>query len=82
MPTITALIGFVVVFGSMIAVLTGFVKVLADLASRHSQSMRIDLDARRLRIRVSVTPIQSRSVPRLPASDEESHFSRPSEKTS
>jgi hypothetical protein len=82
MPTITTLIGVMVVFGLMIAVLIGLVTVLANLASRHDQSMRIDLDARRLRLRVSITPIQSRSVLRLPTPDEESHFSRPSEKTS
>jgi hypothetical protein len=55
MPTISTLWWVVMVLGSMIATLV-FVVVLAVLASRFSQNLRIDLDARLFRIRVSASP--------------------------
>jgi hypothetical protein len=82
MPTIWTLIGVLVVFGLMIAAVSFLVKVLADTASRHDQSLRIDLDARRLRFKISVKPGQSRSVARLPTPDDDSPSSRASEKAS
>jgi hypothetical protein len=56
MPTISTLWWVVMVLGSMIATLV-FVVVLAVLASRFSQSLRIDLDARLFRIKVSANPL-------------------------
>lgn len=82
MPTITTLIGVMVVWGLVIAGLIVLVKVLANTASRNDQTLRINLDLRRLRIKLSITPTQSRSVPRLPTPDDGSHSSRTSEKTS
>lgn len=82
MPTIWTLVGVLVVFGLMIAAVSFLVKVLADTASRHDQSLRIDLDARRLRLKISIKPRQSRSGARLPTPDAEPRSSKASEKTS
>jgi flagellar biogenesis protein FliO len=81
MPTISTLDWVVVVLGSMIAALA-FVTVLAFMASRLRQSVRIDLDARLFRISIAVHNDQSRSEPRLPAPDEEPISTQASEKTS
>jgi hypothetical protein len=56
MPTISTLGGVVVVLGLMIATLV-FVAVLAYLASRFGQNLRIDLDARLFRLKVSANPL-------------------------
>jgi flagellar biogenesis protein FliO len=71
----------VVVLGSMIATLA-FVAVLAYLASRLRQSVRIDLDARLFRITVDVSNDQSRSEARLPTPGEKPSSTPASEKTS
>jgi hypothetical protein len=56
MPTISTLGWVVMVLGLMIATLV-FVTVLAYLASRFSQNLRIDLDARLFRLKVSANPL-------------------------
>jgi hypothetical protein len=81
MPTISTLGWVVVVLGSMIATL-GFVAVLAYLARRFSQSLRIDLDARLFRLTVAVNNDQGRSEARLPAPGELPSSTPASEKTS
>ena len=81
MPTISTLGGVVMVLGLMIAALV-FVAVLAYLARRFGQSLRIDLDARLFRINVSVSNDQSRSEARLPAPGDEPSSTPVSEKAS
>jgi flagellar biogenesis protein FliO len=81
MPTISTLSWVVVVLGLMIATL-GFVVVLAYMASRLRQSVRINLDARLFRIIVDVRNDQSRSEARLPTPDEEPSSTQAGEKTS
>lgn len=61
MPTITTLAGAVVVLGSVLGLVVVYVQVLARLATRHNQALRVDLDARRLRLNVQVDPKQERS---------------------
>ena len=82
MPTITTLIGVMVVIGLALAGLLLFVKVLANLASRNEQNLRVDLDARRLRLKVLIEPTRSRSIEPSKAPDEIQSTSRSSEKAS
>lgn len=65
MPTISTLDGVAVVLGLMIAVLV-FVTVLAHVASRFNQSLRIDLDVWLLRLKVSVNPLPKQEQESLP----------------
>jgi flagellar biogenesis protein FliO len=65
MPTISTQSGVVMVLGLMIAVLV-FVVVLAYLASRYRQNLRIDLDARLFRLKVSVNPLPKQEQESLP----------------
>ncbi len=81
MPTISTLLGVVMVCGLMIATLI-FALVLAFTAARLRQSLRIDLNARLFRITVSINNDQSRSETRLPAPGEEPGSTLAGEKTS
>lgn len=82
MPTITTLVGVVVVIGFVLAGVLVVVSVLARLASRHEQSLTVDLDARRPRLQVSITPTRSRSADRPQVPDELSHSPGTDEKSS
>jgi hypothetical protein len=62
MQTTTALYGVLVVYGCVLAGLLLFVTVLAFVASRSGHSVRVDLDLRRLRLKVELTPTRSRNV--------------------
>jgi hypothetical protein len=80
MPTISTL-WVVMVLGSVIAPLV-FVMVLAFMASRLNQSLRIDLHARLFRIKVAIHNEQSRSETRPTAPNDDPGSSRTGEKTS
>ena len=80
MPTI-ATVAVVVVYGFVFAGLL-FVVVLARLASRYEQTMQVDLDARRLRLKVLITPTRCRNVGGPSAPDENNVPLRSSEKSS
>jgi hypothetical protein len=62
MQTTTALTGVLVVWGCVLVGLLLIVTVLAFVASRLGQSVRVDLDLRRLRLKVLITPTRCRNV--------------------
>jgi|SwirhisoilCB2_FD_contig_31_30626901_length_276_multi_3_in_0_out_0_1 hypothetical protein len=74
MPTITTLFGGVVVLGLVLAVVFAFVLALARLVARREHDLTVSLDARRLRLHVSITSTRSRSagLPTAPEDDQHS----------
>jgi hypothetical protein len=82
MPTIMALIGVLVVYGLVLAGLLLIVKVLPSTTSRYEQTLRVDLDARRLRLKLLIAPTRSRSGGGPSTPDENQRSSGPSEKAS
>jgi len=65
MPTISTLSGVLMVLGLMIAVLV-FVTVLVYMASRFSRILRIDLNARLFRLKITVYPQPEQESDSLP----------------
>jgi hypothetical protein len=68
MSTITTAVAGVVVVGLVLGMVTVYVRVLANLASRNGQSLSVEFDARRPRLNVHVNPsAQSRDATPLVA---------------
>ncbi len=62
MSTITTVLTGVVVVGLILAAIAVFVTVLANLASRNGQALRFEFDARRLRLKIQITPARGRDA--------------------